>query len=747
MNRRTSSRLVAGALIVCIAYSPIAGAQTQNTTFNYVYDAMGNRTQVTDPLGNVSSFSYDALNRVKQQVQPVPATGITRPTLNFTYDGLNQATTVSDPRNLITTYTVDGLANQSMLASPDTSTTNRTYDAAGNLLTSTDARGKVATYTYDALNRVTSISFSSGPPITFEYDGGNTGAPNALGHLTKLTDESGNTTYAYDQRGRVVSKVQTIVNAVSAVVRAVSYSFDANGLLASLTYPSGNRVNYSYDAAGHINKLTLNPSDSSGGTDTGTTIVLLDHISYAPFGSVQSWLWGNSTDAAPNTYARTFDLDGRVTSYPFGNVAAGAGIVRTLTYDAANRITSMTHTGTATASLYDQTFTYDGLGRLQTFSGNGSNQSYAYDANGNRTQFSVGAGNYVNSISATSNRLSTTTGPYPAKNNQYDSSGNLRTDGTISYTFSDRGRMSSSTNSGVTTNYLYNGIGQRVSKTSSYVASGANEYAYDEGDHLLGEYDAAGAVVQETVYLGDMPVVVLKQTASAPPVTVSTSIYYIYSDHIFTPRVVTDAISGTVVWNWMATDPFGIGGPNENPGGAGLFAYAVRMPGQLFDKESNNYYNARRDYDPQLGRYIESDPIGLAGGSNTYSYVLNSPITNIDPEGLQVVVPIAPPIPPAGVPGSSSGSHGGYDPQTDTYTPTTPSLLDKIIKAAKKICRGGNSSDLSREECKNECVAQHERDAEECSVYYKIVGRKKYSECMQRAGEYLGQCIQKCDGK
>jgi RHS repeat-associated protein len=657
MSRRISSRLVAGALIICMVYAPMAGAQTQNTTVNYLFDAMGNRTQVTDLLGNTTNFSYDALNRVKQQVQPVPATGVARPTSNFTYDGLDQIGTISDPRNLTTTYTSDGLANQSGLASPDTGTTNRTYDTAGNLLTSTDARGKVATYTYDALDRVTSISFSSGQPIAFEYDGGSAGAPYALGHLTKMTDESGQTTYAYDQRGRVVSKVQTSANAVSTVTRAVSYAFDTNGRLTSLTYPSGNRINYSYDAAGHVSNLTLNPSDSSGGTNTGTAIVLLDQISYAPFGGVQGWVWGNSTDVTPNAYSRTYDLDGRVTSYPLGNVSNGIGMQRTVSYDAASRIKSMTHTGNATASLYDQSFTYDGLGRLLTFSGSGSNQSYSYDANGNRTLFLSGASNYGNTISATSNRLNTTTGPYPAKSNQYDASGNLSTDGTVNYSFNDRGRMLSSTNGGVTTSYLYNGFGQRVSKSGAYVATGANEYAYDEDGHLLGEYDAAGAVVQETVFLGDMPVVVLKQTASAPPVVVNTSVYYIYSDHINTPRVITDAGSGAVVWNWSAIDPFGFGLPNENPSGSGAFSYNVRFPGQLFDKETNNHYNYFRDYDPSTGRYIQSDPIGLAAGVNTYAYVGNTPVSAYDPDGLQIIIVNT--SPPPGAYNSQSGISPG----------------------------------------------------------------------------------------
>src|SRR5205085_2645363 len=123
---------------------------------------------------------------------------------------------------------------------------------------------------------------------------------------------------------------------------------------------------------------------------------------------------------------------------------------------------------------------YDGLGRLITFVGSTSTQAYVSDANGNRTQLRLGAASFNNSISTTSNRLSTTAGPYPAKSYQYDAAGNPSTDGVISYSYNDLGRMKSSVNAGATMSYLYNGLGQRVSKTGSLLSSGGNEYLYNE---------------------------------------------------------------------------------------------------------------------------------------------------------------------------------------------------------------------------------------------------------------------------
>lgn len=74
--------------------------------------------------------------------------------------------------------------------------------------------------------------------------------------------------------------------------------------------------------------------------------------------------------------------------------------------------------------------------------------------------------------------------------------------------------------------------------------------------------------------------------------------------------------------------------PNQNPSGLGVFNYSSRLPGQYADAESGLNYNMRRDYNPGLGRYVESDPKGLAAGINTYAYVGNNPLTRIDPRGL-----------------------------------------------------------------------------------------------------------------
>ncbi len=116
----------------------------------------------------------------------------------------------------------------------------------------------------------------------------------------------------------------------------------------------------------------------------------------------------------------------------------------------------------------------------------------------------------------------------------------------------------------------------------------------------------------------------------------TTGLYFIHPDHLNTPRLIADA-AGATVWRWDQQEPFGNDTPNGDPNSTGTtFDFPLRFPGQYADRETNLHYNYYRDYDPAIGRYTESDPIGLAGGINTYAYAYNSPTMYTDPTGLFV---------------------------------------------------------------------------------------------------------------
>jgi RHS repeat-associated protein len=139
--------------------------------------------------------------------------------------------------------------------------------------------------------------------------------------------------------------------------------------------------------------------------------------------------------------------------------------------------------------------------------------------------------------------------------------------------------------------------------------------------------------VQETVWLGDIPIATLRSNGSG-----GVNLFYVHTDHPNTPRLVTDT-PNNIRWRWDS-DPFGSTAPNENPSSLGTFEYNLRFPGQQYDQIVGLHYNYSRDLDPAVGRYIESDPIGLKGGINTYSYVLGNPVTLSDPLGLATTLTV-----------------------------------------------------------------------------------------------------------
>ena len=97
------------------------------------------------------------------------------------------------------------------------------------------------------------------------------------------------------------------------------------------------------------------------------------------------------------------------------------------------------------------------------------------------------------------------------------------------------------------------------------------------------------------------------------------------SDHLGAPRQIA-ALNSKIVWSWDH-DPFGNGAP------VSTLTYNLRFPGQYFDSETGLHYNMARDYVAGLGRYAQSDPIGLLGGINTFGYVGGNPISATDPTG------------------------------------------------------------------------------------------------------------------
>ncbi|MFO1284604.1 MAG: RHS repeat-associated core domain-containing protein [Burkholderiales bacterium] len=384
-----------------------------------------------------------------------------------------------------------------------------------------------------------------------------------------------------------------------------------NGRMTGMTTPSGQVIGYSY-GNGRVSGVTVN----------GATLVTA--AGYEPFGPVSVWQWGNGH----KTY-RDHDADGRLTTWEYRN---GASILRRdLTWDNANRITAIADPGNGTNSA---TYGYDVLDRLTSALANGVTRGYGYDAIGNRTASNVDAASTTYTYPGTSHRLQSLTGA-TTRSYAYDAAGNpTQIDAAVhGYNLANRLTSVSSTSSA---SYKVNALGQRVAKTVDGVTT---RYVYDEQGRLIGEYQADGTLIQETVWLDDLPVATLRPTGSGTPTPVA--VYYVHADHLGSPRAITRPTDDQIVWRWDNAEPFGANAANENPSGLGNFRYDLRFPGQQYDPETATHYNYFRDYDPTTGRYRQSDPIGLAGARDSFAYVRNSPVGRIDRWGWETALHVS----------------------------------------------------------------------------------------------------------
>ncbi|NLR75753.1 RHS repeat protein [Leeia aquatica] len=600
-----------GLLIGLTVLQPLQAAVLQTRSFQYdamgrltqaidangkitqfAYDANGNQTLVTDANNNSTRYSYDALNRLSTITDA--NNGVT----TLGYNLADQLTSVTDPRTLKTQYQYNGLGDLLKQISPDTGSTSYRYAADGQRSGQTDARNKATDDTLDAAGRVTQRN-QAGVITQYSYGAANDPDPTRIGRLVQYTDPSGTTQLGYNLRGQLTRKSisYTTVGSVTAT-RVLQYQYDDKGRLSGITYPSGLQIGYHY-TVDQLDSIQLNGQD------------LIKQIQWqGPSQRLSSWTWANGQ---PSQWQ--YDSNGRISLIKHGDRYS-----KSYQYDDAGRLLQQNDSLTP---VLGQSYQYDKLDRLTQTTRNTTTEQYQYDADSNRSSKTVGSASTAYSYPATSNRLSSAgTTAFT-----YDAAGNI-TKGRYSYSYDNGGRLSTVKNGSASlTSYLYNTLGQRVIQSSN---SKPIHYVYDEAGHRIGSYadPATQQISDETVWLGDLPIATVRQDNG------QAKAWYLHSDHLATPRQVVDPAGNSIVWQWEG-EAFGATPPDEDPDHDGKkFIQNLRFPGQWQDRVSGLVYNYYRDYDPELGRYIQSDPIGLAGGINTYGYVEGNPLDSIDPLGL-----------------------------------------------------------------------------------------------------------------
>lgn len=592
---------------------PIATFSADRGALTRHYDAADRLVRSTDANGNFATYEYDLSGRiVRQTVTDSRATPSERQIVTrWTYTG-DRLTGIDHP-NQQERYTYDSEGRVS------SKTVTITRDGGKPLITLTE-------YAYDSKGRLTGASLPDGSMLEYRRNG--------QGQVVAL------------ERNRIRTAWLRWLRPAEVIVKDLER--DIVGL-RSATYGNGVRARYHRSAEGVLARVDYRaPSGAGAGDKKALALSILSGVSAAAAPPSSSPGVGTGTDASnvrtsvlPSAFRhrrdRTAFLDHRYLWDTGGNLLLQEGIERTSTYayDAQNRLI------VSAAKLKENSTQF-----TLNFS------RYAYDGAGNRILSQQNIGNQTDLTTSTrvaryapgSQRFpgnTTTTAP------DYDATGQPVGVGTKSYRWGPAGELLEvRANDKILARYRYDHRGLRIAKE----ATGKVQHYLYEGRKLQAELSADGSITRQYVYLADQVVAVIDCDGASAVAMVRSpgglaaadlmktlmgwfsrndATAYLHPNHLGSVEAITDSAAKLL---WRATyHPYGkLDRWNSQRG----FQFNLRLPGQYFDAETRLHYNDRRYYDPESGRYLTPDPIGLRGGINGYAYVDGNPLKYIDPSGL-----------------------------------------------------------------------------------------------------------------
>ncbi|GGM45872.1 hypothetical protein GCM10012275_16090 [Longimycelium tulufanense] len=495
------------------SYKPPGTSDPITPTTRTRYDGLGNATEVIDPRGNTTRYTYDRLGRMIVRDEP-SATNDERAVWRYTYTHTGEVLSVTDPTGARAEATYDDLDRKITSTRverhpvADNYTTRYEYDDAGNLTAAITPSGAKTTYTYDAVGELIKSTDAAGTPTHYGYD--------FRGRQVRIADALGRTSRQdFDPLGRMTS--ESDLNPAGETLRTQKYGYDHTGNLTSSTDPYGRPTKYEYDAANQLVRQTEPVSDSESITTSfgydaaGNRTRYTDGRGNSTLYTVNSLGLAESviepvTAKHPKAEDRTWTVAYDATANPVKMTAPG-GVKRLRTFDAAGRMTSEKGEG-AEKPTADRTFGYNLRGDLITVNAPKDTNKYVYDDRGNilsadgpsgkagfeynvdgqltgRTD-AAGKASYAyrnarldtvtDSLTSTVQRLGYDGAGQP-KTIDYGS-GRVRTFG-----YDDIGRMASD---------------KLVNATGNAVAS--IEYGYDENDHLTRKNTLGTAGAGENTY-------------------------------------------------------------------------------------------------------------------------------------------------------------------------------------------------------------------------------------------------------
>lgn len=561
------------------ALGRMRAATAAGRTTRFTYNAAGFTDTIVDALGRRTRFAYDAAGRTTQIVRTDGET------IELAYDSAGRLTSLTPPGKPEHTFAYMAGGLLSIYTPPElpggmSTPTSYAYDAAQRLTVIRRPSGDSIRFAYDSAGRLRQTAYE-GATVTTSYNP-LTGLPS-----TVSTTANGGQTLGYTFAGSLLTAV---TQSGGGVTGAVSLTYDNRFRVSSIAV-AGNPVALAYDRDNQLTQAGNQMFSRSPVTGfvTGTALgVFPTSVTYDELGAVATETWGVDSvyryvltrDSLQRIVGKTERIQGVVTQWGYR-------------YDAAGRLEEVTRDGVASAA-----YSYDANGnRLSRVSPSGT-EAGVYDAQDRVVSY--GDATYVHALSGELTRkiVGNDTTTY-----DYDALGALRLvrmpDGTL-------------------IEYVIDAVGRRIGRKVNAVFT--HRFVYESDLRIAAEVDASGNVTTRYVY---------GEKVNVPEYFVRGGVFYrLITDHLGSVRLVVRASTGEV-FQRIDYDEFGRIVANSNPGFQ-PFGYA----GGVHDVTTGLVRFGARDYDGIVGRFTKPDPIGFAGGFNSYSYVNGDPISLSDPFGL-----------------------------------------------------------------------------------------------------------------
>ncbi|GGT45980.1 hypothetical protein GCM10010271_57640 [Streptomyces kurssanovii] len=555
---------------------------------SWTYDGEGNCLTHTDAMGQVSRFEYTHFDLMSARTGP---DGVR---YEFSHDHELRLTQVLNPQGLTWDYAYDAAGHLISETDFDNRTLSYERDVAGRLTARTDALGQTIRYERDELDRIVRKD-AAGAVTTFAYD--------FTDQLAEAVNADATITCLRDRYGRLVSET---VNG-----RTMSFTYDELGRRTGRTTPTGAVSTWTYDAAGRRTSLT-----TSGRTLT---------FEHDAAGQEIARHIGDTV-----SFTNEYDPLGRLTSQRI--TGAGRSIQRRdYTYRADGNL----------IGLDDQlagakTFDLDPAGRVTAVHAAGWTERYAYDEAGNQTQASWPASHPGQEAVGAREYTGTTITRAGDVRYEHDVLGRItlrqktrlsRKPATWRYEWNAEDRMRSvTTPDGRVWRYQYDALGRRIGK-QQLAADGRTvveqvTFTWD-GRTLCEQTTAAKTLPNPVVLTWDHNG--LRPLTQRDRILASDASQEVFDERFFS--VVSDLVgsptellgeSGDVAWRTRTT----LWGATTWTAASEAYT-PLRSPGQYYDPETNLHYNGFRTYDPETGRYLSPDPLGLYPAPNPVTYVHN----------------------------------------------------------------------------------------------------------------------------